>query len=107
MNSQNLDSRKNQLSRVAGLLAGILAGIAFALIAFFVSTLKGQQFLDPLYLIGATFFGVKALVGGLGVAVVGLLTHVAVSAFFGILFSYLVNSETRPGTSLLRGLTFG
>jgi hypothetical protein len=57
--------------------------------------------------IGATFVGPTALVGGAGILLWGLAVHMMASAAFGVIFAALMRRETPPSTALLAGLAYG
>src|SRR5262249_54108918 len=71
----------------AGALGGILAGIAMAVFLMAYAGVTGAGVGLPVRLIAATPYGVDALVRSPGMLLVGVLIHVAVSAFWGLLFA--------------------
>lgn len=91
----------------AGVLSGILAGIVMGVLAMFVSRMEGQGLLAPLYQIGALFWGVNALVGGLSVAFVGLITHLVISGILGGIFAALTEGQHGPGPAFVGGIAYG
>ena len=68
---------------IGGGIAGILAGIVMAMAAMFYAAANGSGFWLPVRSIAATWYGANALVGGAGVLIVGLVTHLGTSAKVG------------------------
>lgn len=94
----------------AGAAAGIIGGIGMGLVAMLVamaSTGTWFAFWDPMRLIAATFYGDAALIGGADVVFVGALTHMVVSAFWGVIFGLFVGRRNSAGGALLYGLVYG
>ena len=89
MATQNVATPNTKAIVYAGAVAGIIAGIGMAVVAMIISAARGDSALTPVYLIGATFMGSDAVVGGAGPFIVGLITHLVVSAVLGILFEFL------------------
>jgi hypothetical protein len=67
------------------------------------SSAAGQGALFALRLIGATFVGPSALVGGPMMIAWGLCLHLATSVSLGTLFVRLASRESRPGSTMLVG----
>jgi hypothetical protein len=91
----------------SGALAGLIAGTVMAAvaIAYEVSTGAGA-FLTP-KLIAAAFLGVNALIGGAGVVALGVAVHLAVSAFWGIVFAALLPRDSSTPVGLTTGVMYG
>lgn len=90
-----------------GALAGLIGGLAMAMVAMIRAGVEGLGFWLPPRLIGATFVGIDALTSGAGVVILGLITHMAVSMGFGILFAALIRRSTTTGTAVLGGVLMG
>src|SRR5262249_30386840 len=75
-----------------GVIAGLIGGIAMAMIMMIVTALLGMGFLAPLYLIAATFHPAWATAQGLQIAplLVGLMVHMVNSAIFGVIFAVVL-----------------
>lgn len=84
---------------VAGIVGGIVAAMVMLIFWTVVSATTGASGLEPLHLIGATFFGEEALARPLASSAIGLLTHIVVGAGFGWLFG--VASRRIQSTPLL------
>ena len=92
---------------IGGGIAGILAGIVMAMAAMFYAAANGSGFFLPVRSIAATWYGVNALVGGAGVLIVGLVTHLGTAAFGGVVFAALPSSRKSATVALLSGLVWG
>jgi len=88
---------------LAGAVSGILAGIIMGIVSMLVSYRTGMGLLLPLHMVAATFYGVGALVDGAGVAAIGLIIHLVVSAFFGVVFALLTQTNIAQRGPLIRG----
>src|SRR5687767_8261606 len=89
----NLTAAKLASSAVAGFVAGLV--IAACMMAR--SGILGLGFWLPVQTIAATFFGVDALIGGLGSVLLGLIAHVVMSLFLGGIFGALISSDYSRG----------
>ena len=67
----------------------------------------GYGALFPLNLVGATFRGPEALVGGASVRLYGLLLYAVTAVLFGTMFSAAVTRKTRLASSLVAGIAYG
>lgn len=92
---------------IGGGIAGVLAGIVMAMAAMLYAAANGSGFLSPVRSIAATWYGAEALVGGIGVLIVGLVTHLGNSAFWGALFAALPPPRKSAFAALLGGLVWG
>lgn len=103
--------RKDSIT--AGIIAGLVAGAAMALLLMLASALGGMGFWHPLELHGAIFYGVDAILGGVGPALTGLVFHMFSCAFFGAVFGALLPIDRMPtnkresGKSTGYGILFG
>lgn len=92
---------------IGGGIAGMLAGIAMAMAAMLYAAANGSGFFLPVRSIAATWYGTNALVGGVGVLIVGMLTHLSNSAFWGVIFAAFPPVRKSATTALLGGLVWG
>ena len=92
---------------VSGTIAGIIGGVFMAIWAMFSSAAMGMGLLTPLSMIGSTFIGPEALVGGPGIMLYGLVLHLLVSMGFGVLFAAMVRRDTPNSASILSGIAYG
>jgi len=98
-------------SWVASLEAGAITGATGG--ALMMATLMAQAAatgygaLFPLNLVGATFRGPEALVGGAGVMLSGLLLYAITALVFGTLFSMAVLGKPRLAPTLVVGIAYG
>jgi hypothetical protein len=90
-----------------GAVAGLIGGGVVALWAMVSAAVAGYGLWFPWNVIGATFAGPEALVGGTGVMLWGLTVHVAASVVLGILYAFLVRPEVQNITSLIGGVIYG
>jgi hypothetical protein len=90
-----------------GMVAGLIGGFLVALWSMASAAAAGYGFLFPFNLIGATFNGPEALVGGTGVMLWGLSVHLTASVVFGILYAFMVKPDMQNTTSLLGGVIYG
>jgi hypothetical protein len=77
---------------------------AWAMVA---SAAMGMGYFTPLLMIGGTFIGPEAMVGGPGIILYGLFLHLVVSISFGILFSAMVRRDTPNSAAILSGIAYG
>jgi hypothetical protein len=92
---------------IGGGIAGILAGIVMAMVAMFYAAANGSGFFLPVRSTAATWYGANALLGGAGVLIAGLATHLGTSAFGGVVFAALPSSRKSATVALLSGLVWG
>jgi uncharacterized membrane protein YagU involved in acid resistance len=92
---------------LGGAIAGVLAGIVMGIASMFVAAHNGQGMLSPLYMIGGLFWGVNALIGGHGVALVGLISHLVFSGVVGAIFALMTRGTESIGPAFVGGLAFG
>src|SRR5579864_4003210 len=76
---------------LAGAVAGVSAAIAMGFVAMVVSFSLGMGFWFPLELISGAFVGVKAVLGGPEMALLGLITHLFTGALLGVIFAVVVS----------------
>lgn len=90
-----------------GAMAGLIGGLVSALWSMAYFAIGGYGFLFPFPLIGATFSGAQALIGGSDVILWGLFVHVGTSLTFGILYAFMVTPQVQNLSSLLGGVVYG
>lgn len=95
----------------AGGLSGIIAGLVLAAVLMLVFALfLGRTLIFPLQVIGSTAYGDGALQSATApVILVGLVLHLAVSIFWGLVFGAVVHAlQIREGSRLLMlGIVIG
>jgi hypothetical protein len=99
---------------VAGAIAGLIGGVAMAMVMMIVTALAGMGFLAPLYAIAATFNRSWAMTKGFDLAplLVGLMLHMINSALFGLLFTLLLRglfprALALPAAAAVAGMAWG
>jgi hypothetical protein len=90
----------------AGAVAGLTGGALMALVAVAHALLTGYGLLFPLRLIGATFLGAPALVGGAGVIAWGAFIHSMTSITLGIIFAATVTRRTTFAAAAAGGVIY-
>jgi len=70
-----------------GLFAGWAAGLAMLLVAMIGAAIVGAPVYRPLQLVSGFLFDTDALTLGSGAVFMGLVVHLALSGFFGVLFN--------------------
>jgi hypothetical protein len=90
-----------------GVIAGLLGGCFVAFWSMASAAYAGYGAHFAFNLVGATFEGPEALVGGAGAAFWGLSVHLTVSIIFGILYAFMVRPEVQNMTSLFGGVVYG
>jgi hypothetical protein len=92
---------------LGGIISGVIAGIVMAMFAMGYAAMMGMGLLTPLRLIGATLFGVDALIGGGIVLMASLIIHMMVSAVLGIIFAALLPRTAGAGKAAILGVVYG
>ena len=86
-----------------GLVGGIVSGLVMGAFLMVVMAITGDSFFRPLELIGSIWYG--AMTTGAAAIVLGLVTHVVMSAILGVLYALLIPyGRVDP---LLQGLVYG
>ncbi len=77
----------------SGIIGGIIAGVAMAMVAMVWMALAGQGFFKPMDLIASILLGKSAIQPGFQIIpeVVGMAVHVMLSAAFGFVFAFAVS----------------
>lgn len=91
----------------AGAAAGLIGGCLMAAWSTLYAAGTGAGFLFPLRLVGTTFFGERALVGGPEGPLAALLLHLALSAVYGVVFTAFLGRFARARFALPAGLMYG
>lgn len=108
--------RSTPWSPAHGLLYGIAAGGVFALAELVAAAVSGSlTALEPFRMAASVVLGQRAVTGGVSVGTVlavGLAVHVASSAFWGLLYSFVdsrLTPDVRPNFSFqaASGMLFG
>jgi len=92
---------------VAGVIAGLSAGIVMAAALMIYCGAVGLGFLHPVQIMSGTFYGEDAILGGVGPTLVGLVTHLVGSAIFGVIFSALLPRTVTVGQAVGGGIAYG
>jgi hypothetical protein len=77
----------------AGAIAGVVAGIIFAMFEMVMAAIMGDGFFMPLRMIGAIILGEDAMMASYSLvtaAAVGLVVHMMLSVIYGVLFGAIV-----------------
>lgn len=90
-----------------GIVAGLVSAVAMALLAMIVAAANGAGFFAPMKLIAATFLGSAAMTAGGGAILLGMVTHLVVGAFFGVVFASILSGDAGPGMRFVSGLLYG
>jgi hypothetical protein len=91
----------------AGALAGLLGGLVMILAGMLRSDAAGAGFWLPPRNVAAVWYGVEALIAGAGAILVGLLTHLTVSAAWGGLFGVAAGRDSSIWIALSMGIAYG
>jgi uncharacterized membrane protein (DUF441 family) len=91
----------------AGVLSGTVAGVIMALVSMLSSSFVGMEFFLPAKLIAATWFGVDALIGGSGIILAGIVTHLVISAAVGAGFAGVTLRNYSVGQAFASGAAYG
>lgn len=91
----------------AGIVAGIMGGIAMAALTMMYTAGIGVGFWTPLRLMAATTSGVDALIGGGGTLFWGLMIHMMASIGFGIILAAVLPRRAGAGAGFGIGLLYG
>lgn len=101
------DSYRNDYV-AAGALAGFIGGACMGLLTMILSASAGMGFWHPVELMSGIFYGVDAILGGVGPVVTGLIVHLLITTGLGALFGALLpikQAETSRATGW--GLVYG
>lgn len=97
-----------------GVLAGIIAGISFALFEMIIAWILQGNFFGPLRMIGAMLLGEEALNPAYSLiqaGMAGIIVHIMLSAFYGAFFgalaAYFPVLAASPGRLILSAAVFG
>jgi|SRR6185437_2493070 len=92
---------------LGGALAGVLGGIIMGIVATLwgVATVAGP--LAPWQAIAGTFFGPMSFVGDAGVTAIGVLTHLSIAGFWGVVFAAITVKARSAGRLFGLGILYG
>jgi hypothetical protein len=93
-----------------GIIGGVIAGIAMAMVAMVWTLLAGQGFWRPMDMIASILLGREAISGGFQMfpELVGMAIHMVLSAIFGLVFAAVVaNTSWSSGVVVGVGLAYG
>lgn len=90
-----------------GAAAGVIAATVMGLFFMIVSAAQGSGFFTPMKLIGAFWLAGTAMTYDFASVVLGIVTHLAVGAFFGIVFSALTRNIKSASLFVAAGLGYG
>ncbi len=87
----------------AGIIGGIIAGIAMAMVAMVWMALAGQGFFKPMDLIASILLGKGAIQLGFQIVpeIVGMAIHMMLSAAFGFVFAFAVSRGSWPSGAII------
>ncbi len=89
-----------------GLVAGLIGGIAMAMVVMLVSAVMGMGFWAMPQMISGLVLGSQAaMAGGATAILVGLVVHMMLSAVYGLIYAWIVNAVTHE--FWLTGIAFG
>lgn len=92
---------------LGGGLAGLGAGVVMLIACVAHAASSGLGAGLPIRLVAAQWYGLTALVAGADAIVVGLLTHLAVSALWGMILAALLRDRPGAAAAVGYGLGFG
>jgi hypothetical protein len=101
------DSSWREARILAGATAGVFAAIGMAIAVMLVSYSIGEGFWFPLELISGLFFGVKVILGGAELVLLGLAIHLVTGALLGVAFSVLVSPLENRRQAFWEGIIYG
>lgn len=98
----------------AGILAGLIGGVALAVAQTAISLVQGGNVLEPFRMVAALVLGQQALMPDTSTAlliILGVTVHFVLAAIFGLLFVWLLalnfQLSARPILLFLYGILFG
>ncbi|MHB1847361.1 MAG: hypothetical protein ACYCWW_21260 [Deltaproteobacteria bacterium] len=91
----------------AGALAGLLGGLFLGLWMMIGSAVAGDGFWMPMKLIAGVFWGVDVLLMHGTAVAAGIVIHLVVSMFLGIVFALLVRRELPYGSAFVSAALYG
>ncbi len=90
----------------AGALSGLISGIGMALVLLWRACANGLDIWTPIHLIAATYSRIVTVQGDPKAIVAGVMLHLGVSVFYGILFSFCVSRATPLGITFSYGMIY-
>ena len=92
---------------VRGAVAGLVAGILFAVATMWFVTSIGMPARTPLLMISTIVLGDDAMANGDADSAIGLIVHLVLSAGFGIVFALIARRLPTNASLALAGLAYG
>lgn len=88
--------KKDPVRWIAGAMAGCFAGLVMALFAGLVCKFAGLEFFFPIKMAAIPVYGANATELGLNLMpmTIGLITHLLLSTFLGVIYSHFTISRT-------------
>jgi len=90
----------------AGVAAGLIGAFLMAAWSMSYAAAQGLGFWAPMKLVAGTWFGIETLIGGGGVILAGIATHLVMASVYGGIFGFLLPDRARLGTSVIAGLVY-
>lgn len=91
----------------SGLLTGLIGGAFMLLFLILQTASSGLGYSLPLQANASLFFGLRSLVGGMGVLLVGLAIQGISCAVLGVIFAVLVHDQDLLGATAIAGVIYG
>jgi hypothetical protein len=77
---------------LAGLIGGIVAGVAMAMVAMMLMPVVGRALMTPVKLMAGTVEGERAMDGGPGTLMTGMMIHMMMSLILGVIFGAIMGA---------------
>ncbi|HET8632428.1 MAG TPA: hypothetical protein VFL91_33800 [Thermomicrobiales bacterium] len=77
---------------LAGLIGGLIGGVAMAMVAMMLMPMLKQSPLYPVQLMAATVEGPSAVGGGMSADMLGAMIHMVMSAIFGVIYGVVLGA---------------
>lgn len=90
-----------------GVVAGVIGGMAMAMVAMIRAKTLGMSMTEPMQQIAGLVFGVDAELDGAKVLMAGMIIHMATSMMVGGLFGLVFASIRSVGVALILGMIYG
>ena len=91
----------------AGMIAGLVGGVAMVLLATVYAAAAGIGFWQPVRAIAATIMGASAVQAGAGAVLLGLAVHLCMSMILGVIFAAATPREVSAAPALVFGTFAG
>lgn len=90
-----------------GVVTGLVGGLLMLALLLPYAWASGMGVNLPAKAIASTFFGVDALIGGVGTIALGYAMHFVAAIFWGILFAWLVSPKLTMAGALAWAMAYG